>query len=110
VFCKIVSEQSPATILRQWPDAIAITPLGPVVDGHVLIIPRWHVEDVAYDASVTSMVMRRVADYINEFDVGECNVITSRGVNATQTVFHMHVHIVPRRELDGLLLPWSKHD
>lgn len=107
VFCRIVSGQGPATILREWPDAVAIVPLNPVSSGHVLIIPRWHVEDVAYDPAVSGVTMRRAADFINEKNVGDCNVITSRGASATQTVFHLHVHIVPRREGDGLRLPWS---
>ncbi len=49
--------------------------------------------------------MRHAAELAAE--VGDCNVITSRGAAATQTVRHLHVHVVPRRQGDGILLPWT---
>jgi len=49
-------------------------------------------------------VMRHAAQMSAEYD---CNIIQSNGAAATQTVAHLHVHIVPRTERDGLLLPWS---
>jgi histidine triad (HIT) family protein len=49
--------------------------------------------------------MRMAASLARE--MGPCNLITSKGREATQTVFHMHLHLVPRAENDGLLLPWS---
>lgn len=45
MFCDIIAGPAPATIVQEWPDAIALVPLGPVADGHVLIIPRLHVTD-----------------------------------------------------------------
>jgi histidine triad (HIT) family protein len=52
---------------------------------------------------VTAAVMRRAA----ELATPPCNIITSAGTEATQTVFHLHVHIVPREAGDGLELPWG---
>src|SRR5690606_25182872 len=100
VFCQIVAGEAPATVIREWPDAIAIVPLRPVAPGHVLVIPRTHVADATVDPDVTAVTMRRAA----ELAVPPCNLITSAGRPATQTVFHLHIHVVPRRVGDGLAL------
>jgi histidine triad (HIT) family protein len=105
-FCRIVRGLAPAQVLRDWPDALAILPRGGgVTAGHVLVLPKTHVPDVAADPLVSAATMRRVAELAAE--VGDCNVITSRGAAATQTVRHLHVHVVPRRHGDGILLPWT---
>lgn len=104
-FCAIVDGRAPATVMRRWRDAIAIVPLNPVTEGHVLVIPRWHVVDALEEPQVTADVMRYAAEYAQR----PANIITSAGVEATQTVFHLHVHVVPRREGDGLALPWTGH-
>ena len=105
-FCLIVCGRAPATVLRAWPDALAIRPRhGGVTAGHVLVIPRVHVADVAEDPVVSAATMLRAAELAAE--AGDCNVITSRGPAATQTVRHLHLHLVPRAEGDGLLLPWT---
>jgi histidine triad (HIT) family protein len=103
VFCQIVAGEAPATIHAAWDDAIAIVPLNPVTEGHLLVLPRQHVMDALEDPQVTAAVMARAA----EWAPWPCNIITSAGPAATQTVFHLHVHIVPRSEGDGLALPWT---
>ncbi|MBB0246991.1 HIT domain-containing protein [Streptomyces alkaliphilus] len=105
-FCAIVAGTAPATVMRTWPDAIAIVPLNPVVGGHWLVIPRVHVPDAAADPEVSAAVMRRAAEVIAHTG-DDCNLITSVGAPATQTVFHLHLHIVPRETGDGLPLPWT---
>jgi histidine triad (HIT) family protein len=106
VFCEIAGGREPAVVVREWPDTVAIVPLEPVVDGHVLVIPRCHVEDAAENPEVTAVTFGRAA----EISVRPFNLITSAGPEATQTVPHLHVHVVPRREGDGLALPWSRGD
>ncbi|MGI5274726.1 HIT family protein [Nonomuraea sp. CA-218870] len=105
VFCDILAGEAPATIVRSWSTAIAIKPLNPVTEGHTLVIPATHVRDVTEDPEVSAMTMEVAAEYAA--GVGPCNVITSVGREATQTVFHLHIHVVPRRAEDGLALPWS---
>ncbi|MFH8858317.1 HIT family protein [Streptomyces rochei] len=73
--------------------------------GHVLVLPRIHVEDAGTDREVTAGVMRRVADLTAGHSA--VNLITSKGEAATQSVFHLHIHVVPRREGDRLPLPWT---
>lgn len=103
VFCLIAVGNLPATVVRRWPRAIAFVPMNPVVDGHLLVVPTVHVKDVTEDPGVSAEVMRAAA----ELAVAPCNIITSAGAEATQTVFHLHVHVVPRAAGDGLMLPWS---
>lgn len=106
VFCQIVAGESPADIVCRWDDAVAFRPLDPVTNGHTLVVPAQHVANYTEAPEVTAAVMHRaaiLAPYIDR----ESNLITSCGPKATQTVFHLHVHIVPRRTNDGLALPWS---
>lgn len=106
VFCQIVDGCAPAKIVREWPEAIAIVPLGPVVPGHLLVIPRTHVDDFTADPQVSAATMRRAAELGGELG-GAMNLITSKGWEATQSVFHLHIHLVPRTAGDGLRLPWT---
>jgi histidine triad (HIT) family protein len=102
IFCAIVGGDAPAAVVREWDDALAIVPLGPVVDGHLLVIPKRHVADASADPDVTAATMRRAAEIVP----WPANIITSLGEAATQSVFHLHIHIVPRTADDGLALPW----
>ncbi|HEY3477867.1 MAG TPA: HIT domain-containing protein, partial [Streptomyces sp.] len=73
-----------------------------------LVVPRVHVADAGVDPDVTAAVMRRAAELAGV--VESANIITSVGAAATQTVFHLHVHVVPRRVGDGLALPWTNQN
>lgn len=105
VFCAIVAGTAPATVVREWPGVIAIRPRGGVHPGHVLVIPRVHVADAGVDPVVSGLTMAAAAELMAELPAA--NIITSRGAAATQTVFHLHIHVVPRAIGDGLPLPWT---
>jgi histidine triad (HIT) family protein len=105
-FCAIAAGSAPATVFREWPDALAIRPRrGGVNDSHVLVIPRVHVADAGEDPTVTAAVMARAAELMAERPAA--NLITSKGKDATQSVMHLHVHVVTRTKGDGLPLPWT---
>jgi len=104
-FCEIIAGRAPAEIVRRSDDALAIVPLNPVTPGHLLVIPTVHVADFAEDSEVSAKVMLRVAELCEGPEA--YNVITSKGTGATQSVFHLHLHVIPRTEGDGLALPWS---
>lgn len=108
VFCAIVNGSSPAEFIQHDGSSFApaFVPLGPVVPGHVLFVPRGHFSDAASDPLATAHVMRYAAAYAKEQE-RPFNLITSAGSEATQTVFHLHVHYVPRAAGDGLPLPWT---
>lgn len=115
VFCDIatdpvpvpLAQARPGDVVRVWEDALALVPLGPVVeDGHLLVIPRTHVADVAEDPGVSAATMSRAAQLLGDLD-WSANVITSKGRVATQTVFHLHLHLVRRTAEDDISLPWD---
>lgn len=104
VFCEIVAGDAPAAVVKEWPAALAILPLNPVVKGHMLVLPKAHVNSFLVDPAITAMS----AAYATELARGrQSNLITSAGEDATQSVHHLHWHIVPRRPGDGLTLPWT---
>lgn len=112
VFCDIVVGTAPATIVYEWDDAVAFLPREDehgrrgCTPGHVLIVPRDHVRDAADIPAITGAVAERAAQYAST--TGQpFNLITSAGLAATQTVFHLHWHFVPRVVGDGLHLPWT---
>lgn len=110
VFCKILLGQGPATIVREWHDAVALVPLGECTTPparHLLVIPRRHARSALEDPHGAGVAMRRAAQLGRRMRVGSCNFITSCGACATQTVEHTHVHLVERVPGDGLALPWA---
>lgn len=80
-------------------------PLSPVVPGHLLVVPALHVQDATEEPLVTAMAAGVAARVAARYRAA--NVITSIGVPATQSIMHLHFHVVPREEGDGLCLPWS---
>jgi len=72
---------------------VRFEPLNPVTPGHMLFVPFLHYQDALEYPRRTAQVMESAAEYAD----GPCNLITSVGSEATQTVFHLHVHLVPRR-------------
>jgi histidine triad (HIT) family protein len=85
---------------------VVLEPTNPVTEGHVLVVPERHVESALTDEVLTGEVFRAAARWAAECGYTDVNLITNAGRSATQEVFHLHVHVVPRREGDGLALPW----
>lgn len=103
--CPFCDYAGPSPILYEEGGYFIIEPRDPVVEGHVLVIPRRHVEDATVYPGVTGRAMQHAARWAR--GRGPCNIITSVGRDATQSVFHLHIHVVPRWRDDGLRLPWS---
>lgn len=106
-FCAIAAGAADADIVAERTDIMLIRPLNPVVEGHVIAIPRAHVGDAGTNPEITGDVFVDAAEYARR-NLSQFNLITSAGSDATQTVFHLHVHIVPRAPGDGLSLPWTE--
>lgn len=107
-FCDIIAGRAPANWVVQpdhWPDAVAFAPLNPITEGHTLIVPKAHAADFTTDPETSAATMRRAAELMRWTD-RPMNLITSKGRAATQSVFHLHLHLVPRAKDDGLALPW----
>lgn len=108
--CPFCHYAGPSEILADYGDVFVIEPINPVTQGHVLVIPRRHMRDATFDRKLTGRVFEVAALEAEWRVAGACNIITSIGEEATQTVMHFHVHVVPRREGDGLALPWSQKE
>lgn len=104
-FCAIVAGIEPANFVEHWPDAVAFTPLDPVNEGHTLVVPKQHVDNAVQDPEVTGVTMQRAAALATRWP--SSNILTSVGAPATQSVFHLHIHVVPREPGDQLMLPWG---
>jgi histidine triad (HIT) family protein len=65
-FCMIIAGNSPAIIIRQWDDAVAIEPRNPVTPGHVLVIPHQHVTDVSTNLRVTALTAAHAGELAAE--------------------------------------------
>lgn len=108
IFCEIIAGREPARMVAAWPEAIAFHPLLPVTPGHVLVVPTTHVADFIENANVAADTMRLAAVVASSLNAkADWNLITSKGHAATQSVLHLHLHLVPRRPNDGLALPWT---
>lgn len=105
VFCGIVAGTEPATIVGTWPDVMAFAEIDPLAPGHTLVIPKGHMTKASDGAYDFSKVMRRAAEVSANFAAS--NIIVSNGRAAKQSVEHLHVHVIPRAEGDGLMLPWG---
>jgi histidine triad (HIT) family protein len=106
VFCRIVDGDEPAEQVYRDDWAIGIVPRNPVVPGHQIAIPQIHADDFTTSWLATSNAMRAAFQMARILDQ-PCNLITSKGHEATQSVFHLHVHLIPRVAGDGLALPWG---
>ena len=111
VFCRIVARQIPATVVHEDEDTLAFMDLGQVNPGHVLVTVKTHVENIfsleSRQAAAVSTTAVRLARAIREaFTPHGLSVYQANGKAAGQTVFHYHVHLVPRYEGDGMALTW----
>jgi histidine triad (HIT) family protein len=112
IFCAIAAGEAPATIVAQDERTIAFMDIQPATRGHLLVIPRAHYdnlltidqEDLAATAAMAKAMAQRVSDRL---DAAGVNLLNSCGAAAWQTVFHFHLHVIPRYEDDPLSLPWT---
>jgi len=111
-FCKRIDAGEFDSFTDDHPDVVWFEPLNPVTPGHMLFVPARHVEDALADPYTSAITMEIASRWWSRnwgIRSGErdCNLITSVGAPATQTVKHLHLHLVPRRAGDGLHLPWT---
>lgn len=104
--CPFCDYAGPSDIIYSDDTLYIIEPLYPVTTGHRLVIPHRHVNDFTTDPDLTGNVTSRALAYADE-NFEASNIIVSRGKAATQTINHLHIHVIPRRPGDGLALPWA---
>jgi histidine triad (HIT) family protein len=111
LFCGIVAGEVPAQIVDSDQHTVAFMDINPATPGHSLVVPRAHSADVFEisdeDLERTTLAARRLAKRIRSaLDPDGFNILNSSGAAAWQTIFHFHLHVIPRYDDDPLKLPW----
>lgn len=111
IFCKILAGELPARIVDEDERTIAFMDIAPATRGHALVIPRAHSRDLleieAEDLQAVAMAAARLAGRAKErLGADGVNLLNACGSAAWQTVFHFHIHLIPRYRDDPLRLPW----
>jgi histidine triad (HIT) family protein len=112
LFCKIVAGEIPATRVREDERTVAFMDINPATRGHLLVVPREHSRDLleigAEDLAACALAARELAALATErLEADGVNLLNSCGREAWQTVFHFHLHVIPRYAADPLRLPWT---
>jgi len=111
VFCRIVAKEIPATVVHEDEHTLAFMDIGQVNPGHVLVAVKKHAENIfALDEAQAAAVFRSAAKVARAirgaFEPQGLSVYQANGAAAGQTVLHLHIHLVPRYEGDGMALTW----
>jgi histidine triad (HIT) family protein len=111
LFCGIVAGDIPGEIVDSDEHTVAFMDINPATPGHALVVPREHAADLMEisdeDLERTGLAARRLARRMDEtLEPDGFNILNSCRPAAWQTVFHYHVHVIPRYEDDPLKLPW----
>ncbi|HEX4734632.1 MAG TPA: HIT family protein [Thermoleophilaceae bacterium] len=110
IFCKIVAGEIPSLKIDEDDKTLGFMDINPWTKGHALVIPKEHSRNI-YDADPEDLAAahkaaQRIAQRMRErLDCEGINVLQSSEPVAMQTVFHTHVHVIPRYSDDGLRLP-----
>ena len=112
IFCKIANGEIPSTTLYEDEDFRVILDMGPATRGHALLLPKEHYanlfeldDELAAKALVTAKkVAARMKDALG---ADGFNLVQNNGEAAGQTVFHFHMHLIPRYENDGAGITWT---
>jgi histidine triad (HIT) family protein len=111
LFCGIVAGSIPSETIDSDERTVAFMDINPATPGHALVVPREHSVDLLEisdeDLTATTLAARRLAKRMKDaLGADGINLINACGAAAWQTVFHFHIHVVPRYEDDPLKLPW----
>jgi histidine triad (HIT) family protein len=112
VFCKILAGEIPANIVDEDERTVTFMDINPATRGHMLVIPRRHARDLLEieqdELQAVAVAAQRAARKAHErLRADGVKLLNSCGRAAWQTVYHFHIHVIPRYEGDPLRLPWS---
>ena len=107
LFCAIVAGSIPSETIDSDERTVTFMDINPATPGHALVVPREHSADLLEigpeDLTATVLAAQRMKDTLGADGI---NLINACGAAAWQTVFHFHIHVVPRYVDDPLKLPW----
>jgi len=112
IFCKIIKGDIPSFKIYEDAMTFAFMDINPVHDGHALVIPKEHAPNLfgvsAEALSATVRTAQKVADAVNRtVEPDGMNLLQCNGEAAAQSVFHFHMHVLPRKAGDGVPLNWG---
>lgn len=113
IFCKIAAGEIPSATIYEDDDFRVILDIEPASKGHALILPKEHFanlyelsEEVAAKALIVAKkVISKMTDIVG---CDGYNVVQNNGVAAGQTVFHFHIHLIPRYKEDQVNITWKQ--
>jgi histidine triad (HIT) family protein len=111
LFCKIVAGELPSAIVDHDKRTVAFLDISPATRGHALVIPRVHTPDLLtiddHELAACSSAAKRLAGrMMDRLGAQGINLLNACGPAAWQSVFHFHIHVIPRYADDPLRLPW----
>lgn len=91
-------------------DFLSFTPLNPIALGHLVVIPVPHVDDASAAPDITGATFELASMIAKDRGLDSYNLIVNKGAYADQTVFHLHVHIIPRFKGDETITVWNTNE
>ena len=115
IFCRLVAGDIPAARVYEDELTVAFMDIGQVNPGHVLVATKRHaatlLDITPEEAAAVMQTAQRVAEAVNKaFDPDGINIFQANGAPAGQTVFHFHLHVLPRFEGDNLTVVWQREE
>jgi histidine triad (HIT) family protein len=115
IFCRLIGGEIPAAIISEDAQTLAFMDIGQVNPGHVLVAIKRHaatlIDLTADEAAAAMRTAHRVALAVQAvFDPPGLTLLQANGHEGDQTVFHFHMHVVPRHAQDGITLSWPRKD
>ena len=115
IFCKMVAGEIPVTKVYEDQDVLAFLDIGPVSDGHTLLIPKRHYEKlddcpVEFLGKFTCRLGELAKAIVSGMGSDGYNVLCNNGRAAGQLVGHVHFHIIPRNAGDGVFRRWASYE
>ena len=113
LFCKIIKKEIPADIVYEDEDTLAFLDINPINKGHTLVIPKQHHKNIF---EITPEAFQRVMETVRKISPAVKKAANAPGISinisnekeAGQMIFHLHVHVIPRRENDSMKWPPTK--
>jgi len=112
IFCKLANGEIPTRVVYEDEDFCVIMDAAPAAKGHCLILPKEHFSNI-YEiedevlGKAFKLAKKMTAHLTEKLGCDGFNIVQNNGVTAGQTVFHFHIHLIPRYENDGLGIGWK---
>ena len=112
IFCKIIRGEIPCFKVLEDADVLALMDVNPIAPGHVLVIPKHHAKDILETpldcvGKAFAGAGRAARAVQKTLAPDGINILQANGPGAKQSVFHLHVHVIPRGMDDGLSMNWE---